>query len=123
MWARSQGVGRVCQRTFVDTYSKGGMRKLYTTKTPITAADLLNDKGFALVCCLYMGDNQDVYQPLARVLRQVKRMTMSFYLGVSGIEHTKDQSSASPDQRDMRTLPQDHFSMNFYQVAFPEEDL
>lgn len=39
-----KGVGRVYQQTFVDTYSKIAFAKLYTTKTPITSADLLNDK-------------------------------------------------------------------------------
>lgn len=37
-------VGRIYQQTFVDTYSKYAFAKLYTTKTPITAADTLNDK-------------------------------------------------------------------------------
>ena len=39
-----KGVGRIYQQTYVDTYSKIAHCKLYTTKTPITAADLLNDK-------------------------------------------------------------------------------
>ena len=39
-----KGVGRIYQQTFVDTYSKWSAAKLYTTKTPITAADLLNDQ-------------------------------------------------------------------------------
>ena len=39
-----KGVGRVYQQTFVDTYSKVAQCKLYTMKTPITAADLLNDR-------------------------------------------------------------------------------
>jgi hypothetical protein len=39
-----KGVGRVYQQTFVDTYSKVADCKLYTTKTPITSADLLNDR-------------------------------------------------------------------------------
>ncbi len=39
-----KGVGRIYQQTFVDTYSKVAFAKLYSTKTPITAADLLNDK-------------------------------------------------------------------------------
>jgi hypothetical protein len=34
-----KGVGRIFQQTFIDTYSKV-VRKLYTTKIPITAADL-----------------------------------------------------------------------------------
>lgn len=39
-----KGVGRVYQRTFVDTYSKVAHAKLYNNKTPITAADILNEK-------------------------------------------------------------------------------
>ena len=39
-----KGVGRIYQQTFVDTYSKIALCKLYTTKTPITAAELLNDR-------------------------------------------------------------------------------
>ena len=39
-----KGVGRVYQQTFVDTYAKVGFAKLYDRKTPITAADLLNDR-------------------------------------------------------------------------------
>ncbi len=39
-----KGVGRIYQQTFVDTYSKVAMAKMYITKTPITAADLLNDR-------------------------------------------------------------------------------
>ncbi len=33
-----KGVGRIYQQTFVDTYSKVAMAKLYTTKTPITVS-------------------------------------------------------------------------------------
>ncbi len=39
-----KGVGRICQQTFVDTYSKWAAAKVCTTKTPITGADLLNDR-------------------------------------------------------------------------------
>ncbi len=39
-----KGVGRLYQQTFVDTYSKIAFAALYTTKTPITAADLLFDE-------------------------------------------------------------------------------
>ncbi|MFK4495957.1 hypothetical protein ABIF86_000248 [Bradyrhizobium japonicum] len=36
-------VGRIHQQTFIDTYSKVAFAKLYDRKTPITAAELLND--------------------------------------------------------------------------------
>src|SRR6478609_674465 len=39
-----KGVGRIYQQTFIDTYAKVGFAKLYTEKTPIVAADLLNDR-------------------------------------------------------------------------------
>jgi hypothetical protein len=41
---RGLGRGRIYEQTFVDTYSKVGLAKLYHRKTPITAADLLNDR-------------------------------------------------------------------------------
>jgi hypothetical protein len=39
-----KGVGRIYQHTFIDTYTKVSFAKLYDRKTPITAADLLNDR-------------------------------------------------------------------------------
>ena len=39
-----KGVGRIYQQTFIDTYSKVGFAKLYDRKTPLTAAELLNDR-------------------------------------------------------------------------------
>ncbi|MEA3131584.1 MAG: hypothetical protein QOF46_3379, partial [Paraburkholderia sp.] len=39
-----KGVGRVYQQTFVDTYSKVAFAKLDDRKTPLPAADLLNDR-------------------------------------------------------------------------------
>src|ERR1700760_638556 len=38
-----KGVGRIYQQTVIDTYSKVGFAKLYTRKTPLTAADIPND--------------------------------------------------------------------------------
>ena len=55
-----KGVGRVYQQTFIDTYAKIGFAKLYDRKTPITAADLLNDR------VLPFYDHRGV--PLQRVL-------------------------------------------------------
>src|SRR5438552_16801392 len=39
-----KGVGRIYQQSFVDTSSKVALAKLSDRKTPITAADLLNDR-------------------------------------------------------------------------------
>ena len=39
-----KGVCSIYQQTFVDTYAKVAFAKLHATKTPITSADLLNDR-------------------------------------------------------------------------------
>jgi hypothetical protein len=39
-----KGVGRIYQQTFVDTYSKVAIVKLYDRKNALTAADALNDR-------------------------------------------------------------------------------
>jgi hypothetical protein len=35
-------VGRICQQTFIDTYSRVSFAKVYETKHALTSADLLN---------------------------------------------------------------------------------
>ncbi len=42
-----KGVGRIDQQTFIDTPCTVAFAKLYARKTPLTAADLLNDRGLA----------------------------------------------------------------------------
>lgn len=39
-----KGVGTIYQQTFIDTYSRVAIVKLYTEKTAITAADTLNER-------------------------------------------------------------------------------
>ncbi len=46
-----KGVGRI----YVDTYFKWAAAKLYTTKTPITGADLLNDRVLPFFTSQQMG--------------------------------------------------------------------
>ncbi len=84
-----KGVGRVYQQTFVDTYSKVAYAKLYTTKTPITAADLLNDR------VLPFFEEQGL--PLLRMLTDrgteycgnPEHHDYQLYLALNEIEHTK----------------------------------
>ena len=44
-----KGAGPVYQRTFVDAYAKVMFAKLYSTKMPITSAELLNDRVAAVL--------------------------------------------------------------------------
>lgn len=87
-----KGVGRIYQQTFVDTYSKVAFAKLYTDKTPITAADLLNDRVVPFF------DQQDI--PVLRVLTDrgtefcgnPEHHPYELYLAVENIEHTRTKT-------------------------------
>lgn len=87
-----KGVGRVYQQTFVDTYSKVAFAKLYTTKTPITSADLLNDK------VLPFFEQSDL--PMLRILTdrgteycgKAEQHDYQLYLALNDIEHTKTKA-------------------------------
>jgi hypothetical protein len=39
-----KGVGKICQQTFIDTYSKVATVKLYDLKIALVAAGMLNDR-------------------------------------------------------------------------------
>ena len=41
---RNSRQSRIYQQTFIDTYTKVVFAKLYDRKTPITAAEILNDR-------------------------------------------------------------------------------
>ena len=87
-----KGVGRIYQQTFVDTYSRVAFAKLYQTKTPITAADLLNDS----VIPFY----ETMSVPLLRVLTdrgteycgKAEQHDYELYLTIQDIEHTKTKA-------------------------------
>ena len=55
-----KGVGRVYQQTFIDTYAKVAMVKLYDRRNALVAADLLNDRVVPFF------DSHDI--PLLRIL-------------------------------------------------------
>jgi len=112
-----KGVGRVYQQTFVDTYSKVACAKLYTTKTPITAADLLNDR----VLPLFIEESL----PLLRMLTDRgtefcgKRETHDYqlYLAVNDIDHTKTKVK-SPQTNGICERFHKTILQEFYQVTF-----
>ena len=93
-----KGVGRVYQQTFIDTYAKIGFAKLYDRKTPITAADLLNDR------VLPFYDDRGV--PLQRVLTDRgtefcgshDRHEYELYLAVENIDHTRTKAARRPTE-------------------------
>ena len=84
-----KGVGRIYQQTFIDTYSRVAFAKLYTEKTSITAAHLLNE------VVLPWFNEQDI--PLLRVLTdrgteycgKVEHHAYQLYLAIENIDHSK----------------------------------
>ena len=87
-----KGVGRVYQQTYVDTYAKVAHCKLYTTKTPITAADLLNDRVLP-----FYGEQA---LPVLRILTDrgteycgvLDKHDYQLYLAINEIEHTRTKA-------------------------------
>lgn len=112
-----KGVGRVYQQTFVDTYSKIAFAKLYTTKTPITSADLLNDK----VLPFFEENNMGVLRILTdrgtEYCGRPEYHDYQLYLAVNDIDHTKTKARSPKTngicERFHRTILQE-----FYQIAF-----
>jgi transposase InsO family protein len=87
-----KGVGRIYQQTFVDTYSKVAQAKLYTTKTPITAADLLNDRVLPLFEEHEMGIVRMLTDRGTEYCGKVEQHDYELYLAVNDIEHTKTKA-------------------------------
>ena len=77
-----KGVGRIYQQTFVDTYSKWAAAKLYTTKTPITGADLLNDRGLPFFSSLEMGLIRMLTDRGTEYCGKIEAHDYELYLGV-----------------------------------------
>lgn len=112
-----KGVGRVYQQTFVDTYSKVAFAKLYDRKTPITAADLLNDRVVPFF------DAQDV--KLSRVLTDrgteycgaPERHEYELYLAVEDIDHSRTKTKSPQTNGIVERLHKTVLD-EFYRVAF-----
>lgn len=84
-----KGVGRIYQQTYVDTYSKLAAAKLYTTKTPITSADLLNDKVLPFMSSLDMGVIRILTDRGTEYCGKLETHDYQLYLAINDIEHTK----------------------------------
>lgn len=112
-----KGVGRIYQQTYVDTYAKVAFAKLYTTKTPITAADLLNDR------VLPFFEQQGL--PVLRILTdrgteycgKAEQHDYQLYLAINDIDHTKTKAK-SPQTNGICERFHKTVLQEFYQVAF-----
>ena len=112
-----KGVGRIYQQTFVDTYSKIAFAKLYKTKTPITSADLLNDR------VLHFFEEHQL--PLLRILTdrgteycgKAESHDYQLYLAINDIDHTKTKAR-SPQTNGICERFHKTVLQEFYQITF-----
>jgi len=112
-----KGVGKIYQQTFVDTYSKVAHCKLYTTKTPITSADLLNDRVLPFFEEYGMGVLRMLTDRGTEYCGKVEQHDYQLFLAINDIEHTKTKARSPKTngicERFHKTILQE-----FYQIAF-----
>ncbi len=112
-----KGVGRIYQQTFVDTYSKWAAAKLYTTKTPITSADLLNDRVLPFFAEQGMGVIRILTDRGTEYCGKPENHDYQLYLTLNDIEQSRTKANHPQTngicERFHKTILQE-----FYQVAF-----
>ena len=112
-----KGVGRIYQQTFIDTYSKVAFAKLYDRKTPITAAEILNDRvlpffeehGIALTRVLTDRGTEYCGNP--------EHHEYELYLAIEDVDHTRTKTK-SPQTNGICERFHKTVLNEFYRVAF-----
>ena len=112
-----KGVGRVYQQTFIDTYAKVTFAKLYDRKTPLTAADLLNDR----VIPFYDEQEVDLWRILTdrgtEYCGNPERHEYELYLAVENIDHSRTKTK-SPQTNGIVERFHKTALNEFYRLAF-----
>lgn len=112
-----KGVGRIYQQTFIDTYSRVAFAKLYTEKTAMTAAHVLND----MVLPWFSAQSVQLLRILTdrgtEYCGRVEQHAYQLYLAVEDIELSKTKARSPQSngfvERFHRTMKQE-----FYDIAF-----
>jgi len=112
-----KGVGRIYQQTFIDTYSRVAMVKIYDRKNAIAAADLLNDKvlpffeehGISLLRILTDRGTEYCGKP--------EFHEYELYLSIEDIEHSRTKTQ-SPQTNGICERFQKTMLDEFYASAF-----
>jgi transposase InsO family protein len=112
-----KGVGRIYQQTFVDTYSKVAFAKLYTTKTPIAAADVLNDRVLPFFAEHQVSMLRILTDRGTEFCGKVEQHDYELYLAVNDIDHTKTKAQ-SPQTNGICERFHKTILNEFYQVTF-----
>ena len=112
-----KGVGRIYQQTFIDTYCKVALAKLYDRKNALVAADMLNDRVVPFF------EEHEV--PLLRILTdrgteycgKQEHHEYQLYLGIENIDHSKTKAR-SPQSNGICERFHKTVLDEFYRVAF-----
>lgn len=117
-----KGVGTIYQQTFIDTYSRVAIVKLYTDKTAITVADTLNDRVIPFF------EKQEI--PLLRILTdrgteycgKPDHHAYQLYLGIEDIDHSRTKANSPQTngicERFHRTMQDECYSILFRKKVY-----
>lgn len=87
-------VGRIYQQIFIDVFSNVAFAKIYTTKMPITAADLFNDRVLPFYARHHIAMRRILTESDAEFLGRLEDNEYQLYLAVNGIQHTKVKTAS-----------------------------
>jgi transposase InsO family protein len=121
-----KGVGRIYQQTFIDTYTKVAIAKLYDRKNALVAADMLNDRVIPFF------DEQEVRR--LRVLTdrgteycgQREHHEYQLYLAIEDIDHSRTKARHPQTngicERFHRTMQEEFYSVAFRKTLYRDLD-
>ena len=121
-----KGIGKVYTQVFIDSYSRVSHAKLYTDKTALTAADLLNDR----VLPWY----QEQSIPILRILTdrgteykvKIEHHAFELFLSIEGIEHTVTKAYSPQTngfcERFNKTMKQEFFDTAMRKKIYTDLD-
>ena len=112
-----KGVGRIYQQTFIDTYSKVAAAKLYTEKTPVTAADLLNDRVLPFFAEHGLPLNRMLTDRGTEYCGAPDRHPYELYLALEDIDHSRTKVK-SPQTNGICERFHKTLLNEFYRVTF-----
>ncbi len=121
-----KGVGKIYHQTVIDAHGSLAFGKLYLSKLPMTAVDILNDR----VLPFYEEHGVEIEHVLTDNGREYcgrpLRHPYELYLAVSQIEHRRTQIG-SPEtngfcERFHRTLKEEFFSVAFRRTQYESLD-
>ena len=111
-----KGVGRIYQQTFIDTYSKVALAKLYDRKTPLTAADLLNDRVVPFFDAHEVKLSRMLTDRGTEYCGNPERHEYELYLALEDVDHSRTKTKSQDEgivERFHKTVLDE-----FYRVAF-----